>query len=104
MAVFGAINILKTFQRIRTQGEAETGTLWCMHCSIGPDVKRFGEQFPHPRHIALGYFQDMAVRRRRGHVDTGGEQDCAAPGMGGETYATGRGERGNAADFCMERR
>src|SRR3989442_9866877 len=59
-SVLRAIDIFKTFQGIGTQRKTKTGTLWRVHRAIRSDGKRFVKQFPHHRHIALGYFQDMA--------------------------------------------
>src|SRR5215470_19619650 len=98
--VLRAIYVFEALQRLRAQREAQAGSLWGVHSTVRSDIERLIEQFPHHRHVALAHLQDMTVRRGHGHVDTGGEQDTAAPGVWRQSNAMCRGEGRNTANFC----
>src|SRR5579859_2045609 len=70
---FGAVDVSKSFQRIRPQSKAKPGPVWGVHHPVRPDVKRLVEQFPHHRHVALCHLEDVAIGSGHCDMNTGRE-------------------------------
>src|SRR5215472_1638201 len=97
--ILSAVDVAETLQRIRAQGETETGPVGRMHGPVRTDVERLAEELPHRRHVALAHLEDVAVGGCHRNVNACGKQNATPPGMWSQTRAVRRGQCGNTPDF-----
>jgi len=71
--ILWAVDVSKSLERIRAQGEAEARAIGRMHHAVRTNVEWLVKELPHHRHPALAYLKDVAIGGGHRDVNACGE-------------------------------